>query len=169
MRPRQFPSFLECISTVLTQSIFLISKLKIQLLRQLGAGWLTMAQLLERCNKNWRPTKVSLGQVAPGSLTSVYKTTDRLQCLQQGQETRENRKTTPHYRWFLWAGIKTIGAMMLPFGCNTSQPIPNILADTFFSKNGQVKFWPDNENVGSVLKKSDISLLQLVVNRNERC
>ena len=58
---------------------------------------------------------------------------------------------------------------MLPFGCNTSQPIPNILADTFFSKNGQVKFWPDNENVGSVLKKSDISLLQLVVNRNERC
>ena len=22
--------------------------------------------------------------------------------------------------------------MMLPFGCNTSQPIPNILADTFF-------------------------------------
>ena len=58
---------------------------------------------------------------------------------------------------------------MLPFGCNRSQPIPNILADTFFSKNGQVKFWPDNENVGSVLKKSDISLLQLVVNRNERC
>ena len=43
--------------------------------------------------------------------------------------------------------------MMLPFGCNTSQPIPNILADKFFSKNGQVKFWPDNENVGSVLKK----------------
>ena len=70
---------------------------------------------------------------------------------------------------FFLAGIKTIGAMMLPFGCNTSQPIPNILADTFFSKNGQVKFWPDNENVGSVLKKSDISLLQLVVNRNERC
>ena len=95
--------------------------------------------------------------------------TDRLQCLQQGQETRENRKTTPHYRCFFLAGIKTIGAMMLPFGCNTSQPIPNILADTFFSKNGQVKFWPDNENVGSVLKKSDISLLQLVVNRNERC
>ena len=25
--------------------------------------------------------------------------TDRLQCLQQGQETRKNRKTTPHYRW----------------------------------------------------------------------
>ena len=70
---------------------------------------------------------------------------------------------------FFLAGIKTIGAMMLPFGCNTSQPIPNILADTFFSKNGQVKFWPDNENVGSVLKKSDISLLQLVVNSNERC
>jgi len=58
---------------------------------------------------------------------------------------------------------------MLPFGCNTSQPIPNILADNFFLKNGQVKFWPDNENVGSFLKKSDISLLQLVVNRNERC
>ena len=67
------------------------------------------------------------------------------------------------------AGIKIIGAMMLPFGCNRSQPIPNILADKFFSKNGQVKFGPDNENVGSVLKKSDISLLQLVVNRNERC
>ena len=48
------------------------------------------------------------------------------------------------------AGIKTSGAMMLRFGCNTSQPIPNILADNFFSKNGQVKFWPDNENVGSV-------------------
>ena len=95
--------------------------------------------------------------------------TDRLQCLQHGQETCFYRKTTPHYRWFFLAGIKTIGAMMLPFGCNTSQPIPNILADTFFSKNGQVKFWPDNENVGSVLKKSDISLLQLVVNRNERC
>ena len=45
--------------------------------------------------------------------------------------------------------------MMLPFGCNTSQPIPNILADTFFSKNGQVKFWPDNENFGSVKKKID--------------
>ena len=58
---------------------------------------------------------------------------------------------------------------MLPFGCNRSQPIPNILADNFFSKNGQVKFWPDNENFGSVLKKSIISLLQLVVNRNERC
>ena len=55
--------------------------------------------------------------------------------------------------------------MMLPFGCNRSQPIPNILADTFFWKNGQVKFWPDNENFGSVLKKSIISLLQLVVNR----
>ena len=75
----------------------------------------------------------------------------------------------PSLQVFFLAGIKTIGAMMLPFGCNTSQPIPNILADTFFSKNSQVKFWPDNENVGSVLKKSDISLLQLVVNRNERC
>ena len=102
-------------------------------------------------------------------LYQLYSTTDRLQCLQHGQESRFHRKTTPHFRWFFWAGIKTIGAMMLPFGCNTSQPIPNILADTFFSKNGQVKFWPDNENVGSVLKKSDISLLQLVVNRNERC
>ena len=99
----------------------------------------------------------------------IVVSTDRLQCLQHGQESRFHRKTTPHFRWFFWAGIKTIGAMMLPFGCNTSQPIPNILADTFFSKNGQVKFWPDNENVGSVLKKSDISLLQLVVNRNERC
>jgi len=99
----------------------------------------------------------------------VFIGTDRLQCLQHGQETSFYRKTTPHYRWFFWAGIKTIGAMMLPFGCNTSQPIPNILADNFFLKNGQVKFWPDNENVGSFLKKSDISLLQLVVNRNERC
>merc|ERR1712102_267333 len=54
---------------------------------------------------------------------------------------------------FFLAGIKTIGAMMLPFGCNRSQPIPNILAGRFFSKNGQVKFWPDNENVGSVKKK----------------
>ena len=44
----------------------------------------------------------------------------------------------------------TIGAMMLPFGCYRSQPILNILADNFFSKNGQVKFWPDNENFGSV-------------------
>ena len=95
--------------------------------------------------------------------------TDRLQCLQQGQETRENRKTTPHYRWVFLAGIKTIGAMMLPFGCNTSQPIPNILADNAFSKNGQVKFWPDNEKFRVRLKKSIISLLQLVVNRNERC
>ena len=34
---------------------------------------------------------------------------------------------------------------MLPFGCNRSQPIPNILADTFFSKNGQVKFWNQPE------------------------
>ena len=44
---------------------------------------------------------------------------------------------------------------MFHFGCNTSQPIPNILADTFFSKNGQVKFWPDNENFGVRLKKID--------------
>ena len=102
-------------------------------------------------------------------LFSVYIVTDRLQCLQHGQDTWFYRKTTPHYRCVFLAGIKTIAAMMLPFGCNRSQPIPNILADTFFSKNGQVKFWPENENVGSVLKKSDISLLQLVVNRNERC
>merc|ERR1711923_509361 len=77
---------------------------------------------------------------------SVARSTDRLQCLQHGQETWFYRKTTPHYRCFFLAGIKTIGAMMLPLGCNRSQPIPNILADTFFSKNGQVKFWPDNEN-----------------------
>ena len=58
---------------------------------------------------------------------------------------------------------------MLPFGCNTSQPIPNILADTFFSKNGQVKFWPDNENFGSVFKnlrfvRQHKSLVALCIN-----
>ena len=67
------------------------------------------------------------------------------------------------------AGIKTIGAMILPFGCNTSQPIPNILAHNFFSKKCQVKLWLDNENFVFVKKKSIIYLLQLVVNRNEQC
>ena len=49
---------------------------------------------------------------------------------------------------------KTIGAMMLPFGCNTSQPIPNILAHNFFSKNGQVEFWPI-EKISGPFKKID--------------
>ena len=38
----------------------------------------------------------------------------------------------PSFQVVFLAGIKTIEAMMLPFGCNRSQPIPNILADTFF-------------------------------------
>ena len=59
----------------------------------------------------------------------VPRTTDRLQ---HGHPSGLHRKTTPHYRWFFLAGIKTIGAMMLPFGCNRSQPIPNILAHIFF-------------------------------------
>ena len=56
------------------------------------------------------------------------------------------------------AGIKSIGAMMLPFGCNTSKPIPNILSVNFFTKNGQVKFWSDNENFMSVKKIDYFSL-----------
>ena len=81
---------------------------------------------------------------------NLRQTMDRLQ---HGHPSGLHRKTTPHFRWFFFlAGIKTIGAMMLPFDSNRSQPIPNILADTFFSKNGQVKFWPDNENFGSVKK-----------------
>ena len=57
--------------------------------------------------------------------------------------------------------MKTIGVVMLPFGCNTSKSIRNIF---FF-----FKFWPDNENFGVVFQQSIISLLQLVVNRNEWC
>ena len=49
-----------------------------------------------------------------------------------------------------------------------AQPCPKILAHFEFSKSGQVKFWPDNENSGFVLQKSIISLLQLGVNRNGR-
>ena len=90
-------------------------------------------------------------------------TSDRLQ---HGQHTRLYRKTSPILGefFFFLAGRKTIGAMMLYFGSNTSQPIPNKFAHIFFSKNGQVKFWPDNEN----FQKSIISLLQLEFNRNER-
>ena len=61
--------------------------------------------------------------------TCLTSDMDRLQCLQHGLESLFYRKTTPHFRCLFLAGIKTIGAMMLYFGCNTSQPIPNIFAD----------------------------------------
>ena len=52
--------------------------------------------------------------------------------------------------------------MMLPFGCNGSQPIPNILA----SKKCQVKLWPDNENF--VFVKKIIDYLSLAARSQQK-
>ena len=86
----------------------------------------------------------------------VASTMDRLQ---HGPLTRIHRKPAPHFMCF-FSWNKTIGAMMLPFGCNGSQPIPNILAHNFFSKKCQVKLWPDNENFVFVKKIIDYLSLE---------
>ena len=53
------------------------------------------------------------------------------------------------------AGIKSIGAMMLPFDCNTSQPIPNKLAYNYLSKNGEDKFNSITKISGPFKKRID--------------
>ena len=74
-------------------------------------------------------------------------------------ETQFYRKTTPHFRCFFLAGIKIIGAMKLPFGCNRSQPNPaNLLAHNVFRKMVNSNFGPITKMSGPFKKIDYFSL-----------